>query len=278
MVLKEFRLDDKVAIVTGASRGIGRGIALALAEAGADVVLAGRTESQLHETAEEVRRCNRRALVVPTDVTDTISVGNLVRAAVHEFDGIDILVNNAGIDHLGPVIPLTGYSGSPPEAEFTYIIPPSPEAWHRVLDTNVVGVVRCCQSVGPLLLKQRSGKVINISSISALRGGAEDGTYHASKAALNNFTRTLALEWAPFGVNVNAIAPGPFPTDIWASHPERPIPKAQLDARLERIRQRNPLGRFGELREVGLLAVYLASEAANYMTGQVIVIDGGSTA
>jgi NAD(P)-dependent dehydrogenase (short-subunit alcohol dehydrogenase family) len=278
MVLNEFRLENKVAIVTGAGRGIGRGIAVTLAEAGADVVLAGRTESQLHQTAQEVQRWNRRALVVPTDVTNTISVGNLVRAAIEEFDKVDVLVNNAGIDHLGPVIPLASYNTSPPEVEYTYILPPIPEAWHRVLDTNVVGVVRCCQAVGPLLLRQQRGKVINISSVSALRGGPEDATYHASKAALNNFTRSLALEWAPFGVNVNAIAPGPFPTDIWACHPERPITKEQLNARLERIRQRNPLGRFGELREVGLLAVYLASEAANYMTGQIIVIDGGSTA
>ena len=246
-------LTGKVALVTGASRGIGRAVARALAEAGADVALAARNAGDLKVVADEIAELGRRARPVALDVTDAASVGDAVAATVDGLGGLDILVNNAGIVHTAPLLET------------------SDEDWDRVLSTNLRGAFLCSRAAGRILTAQRSGKVINMASNFGVLATPAHGAYCASKAAILSLTRVLALEWAPFNVQVNAIAPGYVATDLNA--------ETRRDIALtETIVRRIPARRMAEADEIGPLAVLLASEASSFMTGSTLVIDGGHAA
>jgi 2-deoxy-D-gluconate 3-dehydrogenase len=239
-----------VAIVTGASRGLGRAIALALAGAGADIAVAARSVQDLQQVAEEVSRLGRRALPVPTDVTDRDGVERLVERTVRELGGLDVLVNNAGIVRETPALETTD------------------EDWDAVLDTNLRGTFLCSRAAGRVLTGQRSGKVVNLASNLGFVAVSNLAAYCASKAAIVQLTKALALEWAPFGVQVNAIAPGYFETAFNTELRARP----EL---LDRVLRRVPARRMGRPEELGPLAVLLASSASDFLTGETVVIDGG---
>ena len=267
----EYNLEGKLAIVTGAGRGIGKAISLVLAEVGADIVVAARTKEQIEGAAEEVRQLGRRALAIATDVTQADQVEHMVEKTIAEFGKVDILVNNAGIAHPKQLVPLPGikFPGWQRVRDLNSEL--SEEEWHLTMDTNLTSIFLCTRAVGPYMIRQRTGKVINISSMNAITGNPYRVAYNTSKAAISMFTRCLALEWAPFNINVNAIGPGAFHTALSAEAYENPELKEQMLGSI-------PLRRAGELRELGLLALYLASDAANYMTGQTLYLDGGRTA
>jgi NAD(P)-dependent dehydrogenase (short-subunit alcohol dehydrogenase family) len=248
-------LAGKVAVVTGGSRGLGRSIAVALAGAGADVAVAARSKADLEDTAGLIERAGGRALAVPTDVTSYAEVERLIEATRTAFGHLDILVNNSGIAKVQPLIEWR------------------PEEWRTVLDINLVGVFNGCRAAAPHLIAQRAGKVINISSMLAAVGLSGYTIYSATKGAIIAFTRTLGVEWARHNVQVNAIAPGWFATDMSAPafSPEHP----QVG---ERLLRDVPARRTGRPEEIGPLAVYLASSASDFMTGQTLFLDGGHTA
>lgn len=250
LVLEKFQLKDKVAMVTGAGRGIGKSIALALAEAGADVVVAARTEREIKKTAEEINQMGRRSLSVPADVGKSREVQDMVDQTITKFGKIDILVNNAGI--------ATGKSA----------LEVSEEDWHRVLETNLTGPFLCSKAAGRHMIKRRQGSIINIISTLAIRGMPERIDYCASKGGLIQITKVLALEWAQYNIRVNAIGPGFFYTPMTASRHDDPEYKKNL---LPSI----PLKRLGQPEEIGPLAIYLASDASSYVTGEAFFIDGG---
>jgi NAD(P)-dependent dehydrogenase (short-subunit alcohol dehydrogenase family) len=270
MALQEFDLSGKVAIVTGAGKGIGKAIALTLAEAGADIVAAARTRSDIEETAAAVQQLGRKALAIPTDVSQEKDVEEMAKQALSHFGKVDILVNNAAAHLVKPVVPQPWLRTPLSDLLPYFDTPASVEDWHAMLDTNIIGVFLCVKAVGPQMIQRRSGKIINISSIAAMKALPFHSIYGASKAAVSQFTRNLALEWARYNINVNAIAPGYFHTFT-----------TDFAYRDEKVREgmlrQIPLRRFGQLREVGLLAAYLASDAASYITGQVISLDGGLT-
>ena len=247
------RLDGTVAVVTGAGRGLGAEIALALAEAGADVVLAARTGDQLAAVARHVGALGRRALPVVTDVTDSAQAQRLMDAAVDRLGRLDVLVNNSGVV-LG-----------------TSLLDTADDDWDQVIATNVRGTFLCTRAAGRHLVPARSGKVINMASNFAFSGAAGHSAYCASKGAIVAFTRAMAVEWAPYGIQVNALAPGYVATDMNAAARADP----DLSARI--VRQ-IPARRFGEAREVAPWAVLLASPESDFMTGETIVIDGGQLA
>lgn len=257
--MKEFNLTGKVIFITGAGRGIGRGIAEVLAEAGADVAINALTSTNVEKTAALIAdQTGRRIVPVLGDVTSSDGAGEVVDKVMSEFGQIDILVNNLG-DALGQ--PLVGLPGRDGDSI-------TDEDLKKIIDINMMGTIYCTRAVGPQMLERRSGKVINISSYTAGRAGGNVVIYSMAKAAVVGFTRTQALEWAPYGVNVNAIAPGLYPE-----------PSAISEERAERLagwaKKAIPLGRTGELREVGYLSLYLASRASDYMTGQTLYLDGG---
>lgn len=269
MIANEYRVDGKVAIVTGGGRGIGKAIALVLAEAGADVAVAARSREQIEQTAEEIRKLQRRALAIPTDVSNEDQVKELVDKVISEFGKIDILCNSAGILLFKPVAVLPGVKLPGWEsAGDNWDKPQTLEDWDKVLDTNLTSAFLFAQAVGPHMIKQRKGKVINISSNGAEQGISYNSAYNVSKAGVSAFTRCLASEWGPFNINVNAIAPGL--TNTVMIKPLITDPKMMKD-KLEKT----PLGRLGEPREVALLALFLASSASNFITGQIFTIDGG---
>ena len=261
--LKEFDLTGKIAIVTGAGRGIGKDIALTLAEAGADIVAVARTEIQIAQTAQEIRTLERKCLTVPTDITQIGQVHTMIEKALDEFGQIDILVNNAGVEIDKPIAALPHLKLSPM----------TEEEWHRVMDTNVTAPFLLCQAVGPHMIERRQGKIINITSGVAGRVGMLYNTaYVASKGALSLFTRKLAWEWARYNINVNAIGPGGVETEMAA-----PLFAPESKEFLEKLLSQIPFHSFAKPRDISLLAVYLASDASNFVTGQNIYVDGGFT-
>ncbi|MFO8010571.1 MAG: 3-oxoacyl-ACP reductase family protein [Dehalococcoidia bacterium] len=261
--LKEYDLSEKVAIVTGSSRGIGKDIALTLAEAGADIAAVARSEEDIEQTAEEVRQLGRKGIAIPTDITRPDQVQNTVDRVLAEFGKIDILVNNAGAEIDKPVAPM-------PHLKLPQM---TLEEWHRVMDTNVTAPFLLCQAVGPHMIERKQGKVINITSGVAGRVGILYNTaYVASKGALSLFTRKLAWEWSRYNINVNAIGPGGVETEMAA-----PLFTPEAKPFLEKILSQVPFHRFAKPRDISLLAVYLASDASNFVTGQNIYVDGGFT-
>lgn len=267
-VLPEFSIAGAGAVVTGAGRGIGRAIALAFAEAGADLCLAARSAEALESVAAGVRALGRRCIAVPTDVTQERDVDELARRAVAGLGKVDILVNNAGVMAVKPVAPLPGFA--PPTAGDLpgFFERVSVAEWDRVLDTNLKGAFLCMRAIGPHMIERRQGRVINISSTASVKSGRFMASYDASKAALSQLTRSLAVEWARYNLTVSAIGAGYVHTELNDA--------AMQDERLRsRILSEVPLRRLGSEREVALLAVYLASPAAAYLTGQTVYLDGG---
>lgn len=240
------KLENKVALITGARRGIGRAIALKYAAAGADCILWARSAPE--ELAEEIRATGRRALAVAVDVSDAAAVDAAVKTAVAEFGRIDILVNNAGI------------------AEDGLLIRMKLEQWQRVLDVNLSGAFHCTKAVARPMLKNEGGRIINITSVIGQMGNAGQANYAASKAGLIGFTKSIAKELGSRGITVNAIAPGFITTDMTAEMNEEAV--AALVGQI-------PLGKLGEPEDVAELALFLASDGARYITGQVMNVDGG---
>lgn len=261
MMPSEYDVTGKVVFITGAGRGIGKGIAQVLAEAGADIALNALTPKYVESAAAEIAAASaRRVVPVIADVTRGDDVRRAVDAVLASFGRIDVLVNALGDSIRKPLVglpdgPAGGASLSDEELRF-------------ILDINLTEALLCTRAVGAHMLARRSGKVINIASWTAHQGGKDLVLYTTAKTALAGFTRAQALEWAPYNVHVNCIAPGIFP-DVVTSGEERVRQTA------ERARQSVPLKRPGRLREVGLLALYLASAASDYMTGQTILLDGG---
>jgi len=254
MSLAEFSLDGKIALVTGAGRGLGRAGALALARAGANVALVSRTKSQLEETAAAVEALGRKALVATADTRNPAEVDAATSAAVGAFGRIDILFNNAGTNIRKNVVDMPD------------------EDWHTIMDTNLKGAFLVARAVARQMVRQGSGTIINMSSMSAASAEPTKAVYSASKGAVALLTKGLALELAPHGIRVNAVAPGYMLTSLV---------KGGLDAdpeRKKRVLARIPLGRLGDPEEIGGALVFLASDAARYITGATIAIDGGWTA
>lgn len=243
-----FDLSGKSAIITGANTGIGQAIALALAEAGANVALAGRTAAD--ETAQEARKAGRRALVIGADLSTTASVGSIVEQTMAEFGSVDILVNNAGIIRRADAL------------EF------SEDDWDAVMDTNLKSLFFLSQAAARQMVTQGRGKIINIASLLSFQGGIRVASYTASKSGVAGLTKLLANEWAARGVNVNAIAPGYIATNNTAS--------LQADeSRNRQILERIPAGRWGEPSDLGGAAIFLASRASDYVNGHILTVDGG---
>ena len=240
------QLQNKVAFITGARRGIGRAIALRFAQAGADCVLLARSAPE--ELAEEIRGLGRRALPLAVDVSDGEAVDAAVKQAVAELGGLHILVNNAGINDDGLLLRM------------------KPEQWQRVLDTNLTGTFFCTKACARPLLKVEDGRIINITSVIGQMGNAGQANYAASKAGLIGFTKSIAKELGSRGITVNAIAPGFITTDMTAGMDDDA--KAALIGNI-------PLGRLGEADDVAEAALFLASSGARYITGQVLNVDGG---
>ena len=248
-----FSLNGKVAVVTGGSKGLGKAIALGLADAGADVVVASRTQADLDKVAEQIRAKDQRALAIATDTTNLDSIKKLADKVMEEFGKIDILVNNAGQGATVPFLKLPV------------------EEWDRILTVNLKGYFLCTQVLGTHMFKAKSGRVINISSAMGSSPMGFMAHYAASKGAINAMTKSLAQEWATRGVTVNAIAPSYFLTDINKTAYEN-------EATNQLIMSKTPMGRWGEMEDLTGLVVYLASDASRYMTGAILPLDGGWTA
>jgi NAD(P)-dependent dehydrogenase (short-subunit alcohol dehydrogenase family) len=244
-----FDLSGRVAVVVGGTSGIGRAIALGLAGAGADVVATGRRRALVERAAEEIRACGRRSLVSCADVTDAVSLTALREACESELGAIDVLVAAAGTTRRSATLEM-------PEDD-----------WHRILETNLTGVMRACRIFGAPMVARGRGRIITIGSIASFVGLHEVAAYTASKAGVAGLTRALAIEWAQRGVTVNAIAPGVFETDL-----NRELLKS---GRGQEFLMRTPMKRFGRVEELVGAAVFLASDAAGFVTGQIIAVDGG---
>ena len=249
MVLDLFRLDGKVALVTGGNRGLGMGMAAALAEAGADVVSVQRSAGA-PELAGRVEAVGRSLLPLALDLADGESARRALAATLERFGRVDILVNNAGVQRRAPA------------TEFPF------EDWRAVMEINLDAVFRFCQAFGGEMVRQGHGKVINVASLLSFQGGITVPAYAASKHAVTGLTRALSNEWAPHGVNVNAIAPGYMDTDMNEALLADPDRSRTIGGRI-------PAGRWGTARDVAGAAVFLASAAADYVHGHTLVVDGG---
>lgn len=256
-VLDRFRLTGKRLFVTGGSRGLGREMALACAEVGADVALIGRDSDSLEQTAADIRAFGRSALTIRADVSIPAECEDACRKALTEFGPFDILINNAG-----------GRRVNLPTQDLPL------DTWQELINLNLTSVFLCTKLIGGAMVERGlGGRVINVASINALVAGRKIGGrhYEAAKAAVVQFTRAVAADWAPHGITVNAILPGGFmtePNQRWQKlHPEV----------ISEFQAQIPMGRFGDPEDLGPLAVYIASEASRYMTGAALVIDGGYT-
>ena len=258
MSLPEFDVSGQKVLVVGAGRGIGKGIALAFAEAGADVAITGLGPTGVNQVAEEIKALGGEALPVTGDATKGADMDRVAQQVLDQFGHVDTLVNCVGDAIRKPVVALPG--GSTPGM--------TEEEWHFIVDINLTEAFQGCRALGPHLLERRQGSVINISGWASFRGRPESAAYDAAKAGVMRFTECLAQEWAPFGVRANAIAPGSFPD------PEQ-MSAEVYQARQDTAQGQIPLGRTGRLKEVGYLAVFLASPAAAYVTGQTWAVDGG---
>ncbi|MEK4220927.1 3-oxoacyl-[acyl-carrier-protein] reductase [Bacillus sp. FSL W8-0116] len=243
------RLEGKVALVTGASRGIGREIALEFAREGADVAVnyAG-SEEKAREVAEEIKAMGRKALLVQCDVSDSQSVQDMIKSVVDYFGGLDILVNNAGITRDNLILRM------------------KEEEWDAVINTNLKGVFLCTKAAARAMMKKRSGRIINISSIVGITGNPGQANYVAAKSGVIGLTKTTAKEFASRGITVNAIAPGFISTDMTEN-----LPEEVKEAMIKQV----PLARIGEPKEIARVALFLASPDSSYMTGQILRVDGG---
>lgn len=250
-----FDLTGRVAIITGGSIGLGRQMAEGLAEMGANLVLCARKKERCEQAAGELQQLGVKAMAMGCDVKSAASIQEMVDATLARFGRIDILINNAGISWGAPVEQMTL------------------QDWNKVIETNLTGTFLCCQAVGKTMVAQGHGKIINIASVAGLSGAPPDAVqaigYHASKGGVISFTKDLACKWAAHNINVNAIAPGWFPTHMsdWV-----------IENKKDYLLQHIPLHRFGAEHDLKGAAVFLASDASNYVTGHVLVVDGGQSA
>jgi 2-deoxy-D-gluconate 3-dehydrogenase len=243
-------LEGRVAIVTGGGRGIGRSVALRLAEAGADVCVTARTESQLRETADRIRACGRSALAVAADASDAAAVSRVVERARQELGGLHLLVNNAGMELAKPLLDT------------------AEDEYDRLMATNVKSMFLFTKAAGPHFIGQKFGRIVNMASVGAFTAAPNQSVYHLSKAAVAHFTRAMAIEWARHGIAVNAVAPGWTRTEL-ISH------LLEDREKLARYLKSIPMRRLGEPDDIAPMVAFLCSDLAAYMTGAVVVIDGG---
>jgi 3-oxoacyl-[acyl-carrier protein] reductase len=249
------RLKDKVALVTGASRGIGRGIALALAGGGADVAINCSTSvTEAEKVAQEIKRQGRRAMVIRADVSDKAAVDRMVKEVIAQFGRIDILVNNAGMSTVGRSEEL------------------AENVWRRGIDVMLTGVFFCSQAAGREMIKQKSGKIINIASVNGIVAFPERACYCSAKAGVMALTKVLGCEWAGYNINVNAVAPGYVETDLVRNL----VSQGTLD--VDELAGRTPNGKLASSDDIANTVVFLASEDSKHIVGQTIVVDGGWTA
>jgi NAD(P)-dependent dehydrogenase (short-subunit alcohol dehydrogenase family) len=253
MAYRGLDLSGKSAVVIGGTSGIGRAISLGLAEAGADVVPTSRRKDLVEQVAEEVRTLGRRSVVCASDVVDRASLDQVLAESIEAFGKVDIMVNCAGRTKRAPTLDF------------------SEEDWNVILETNLTGTLRAAQVFGRHMLQRGYGRIVHIASIASFVALYEVAAYAASKAAVASLTKSLALEWGPSGVCVNAIAPGVFPTEL---------NRTLLDgtARGREFLSRIPMKRFGDVGELCGAAIFLASDSASYVNGEVLVVDGGTLA